>query len=216
MAVLSLIAAVVGIVLLLLLSWIVLRGSRRLIAVEATQSREESRAEAIALRQELTAAMGTLATSLRADANTARVEAAENRRSHREEITRTLDSSSQRVIAAVSDHGTTQRQDLEAIRAQVVMLTESNEQRIGDVRRTVDERLKEIAAGNARELQEMRATVDEKLQGTLNQRLGESFALVTQRLEEVHRGFGEMQALATGVGDLKKVLSNVRSRGIWG
>lgn len=87
---------------------------------------------------------------------------------------------------------------------------------VADMRRTVDERLKEIAAGNARELEAMRVTVDEKLQGTLNQRLGESFALVTQRLEEVHRGLGEMQTLATGVGDLKKMLSNVRSRGVWG
>jgi len=72
-------------------------------------------------------------------------------------------------------------------------------------RRTVDERL-----------QEMHVTVDEKLQGTLTQRLGESFALVTERLEQVHKGLGEMQTLANGVGDLKKVLSNVKSRGGWG
>src|SRR6185436_18871569 len=66
------------------------------------------------------------------------------------------------------------------------------------------------------ELQEMRVTVDEKLQGTLTQRLGESFALVTERLEQVHRGLGEMQTLANGVGDLKKVFSNVKARGGWG
>jgi DNA recombination protein RmuC len=72
-------------------------------------------------------------------------------------------------------------------------------------RRTVDERL-----------QEMHVTVDEKLQGTLTQRLGESFALVTERLEQVHKGLGEMQTLANGVGDLKKVLTNVKSRGGWG
>ncbi|HWW60492.1 MAG TPA: DNA recombination protein RmuC [Thermoanaerobaculia bacterium] len=120
------------------------------------------------------------------------------------------------VVAAVTSHGTTQRQDLEAIRAQVEKLTASNEMRISEVRRTVDERLKEIAASNARELHEMRTTVDEKLQGTLTQRLGESFALVTERLELVHRGLGEMQTLATGVGDLKKVFSNVKSRGGWG
>ena len=111
----------------------------------------------------------------------------------------------QEVSGAVTAHGTTQRQDLEAIRAQVA--------RLADV---IDHRLREIQASNARELQEMRVTVDEKLQGTLTQRLGESFALVTERLEQVHKGLGEMQALANGVGDLKKVLSNVKARGGWG
>jgi DNA recombination protein RmuC len=122
----------------------------------------------------------------------------------------------QEVTATVSAFGTTQRQDLEAIRAQVEKLTESNETRFDAVRRTVDERLREIQTANARELQEMRVTVDEKLQGTLTQRLGESFALVTERLEQVHKGLGEMQTLANGVGDLKKVLSNVKARGGWG
>lgn len=122
----------------------------------------------------------------------------------------------QEVTAAVTAHGTTQRQDLEAIRAQVEKLTGSNEARLDAVRRTVDERLREIQATSARELQEMRVTVDEKLQGTLTQRLGESFALVTERLEKVHKGLGEMQTLANGVGDLKKVFSNVKARGGWG
>jgi DNA recombination protein RmuC len=122
----------------------------------------------------------------------------------------------QEVTAAVSAYGSTQRQDLEAIRANVEKLTESNEARIDSVRRTVDERLREIQATTAHELQEMRVTVDEKLQGTLTQRLGESFALVTERLEQVHRGLGEMQTLANGVGDLKKVFSNVKARGGWG
>jgi DNA recombination protein RmuC len=134
----------------------------------------------------------------------------------RQEVTGTVSALSRTLGAAVTAHGTTQRQDLEAIRAQVEKLTESNEGRIDAVRRVVDERLKEIQASNARELQEMRVTVDEKLQGTLTQRLGESFALVTERLEQVHKGLGEMQTLANGVGDLKKVLSNVKVRGGWG
>lgn len=120
------------------------------------------------------------------------------------------------LVASVTAHGTTQRQDLEAIRTQVERLSQSNEARLDAVRRTLDERLREIQESNARELQEMRVTVDEKLQGTLTQRLGESFALVTERLEQVHKGLGEMQSLANGVGDLKKVLSNVKSRGGWG
>lgn len=134
----------------------------------------------------------------------------------RQEVTGTVSALSGSLGAAVTAHGTTQRQDLEAIRAQVEKLTASNEARIDAVRRTVDERLREIQATNARELQEMRVTVDEKLQGTLTQRLGESFALVTERLEQVHKGLGEMQSLANGVGDLKKVLSNVKARGGWG
>jgi DNA recombination protein RmuC len=140
-----------------------------------------------------------------------------------EEVTRTRSETHasaaalrQEVAAVVTAHGTTQRQDLDAIRAGVERLTEANEARLDAVRRTVDERLREIQAITAHELQEMRVTVDEKLQGTLTQRLGESFALVTERLEQVHKGLGEMQTLANGVGDLKKVFSNVKARGGWG
>ena len=172
---------------------------------ELTQFGSALRAQHEASRMELMAANETM-----------RSEAAENRRTHRDEISKRLDSFNEALVAAVTAHGTTQRQDLEAIRAQVEKLSSSNEVRIEAVRRTVDERLKEIQAGNAKELQEMRATVDEKLQGTLNERLGESFRLVTERLEQVHNGLGEMRVLASGVGDLKKVMSNVRSRGGWG
>jgi DNA recombination protein RmuC len=81
---------------------------------------------------------------------------------------------------------------------------------------TLEARLERIRADNAEKLEQVRATVDEKLQGVLEQRLGESFRLVSERLEQVHRGLGEMQTLASGVGDLKKVLSNVKVRGTWG
>src|SRR6266849_5729615 len=84
------------------------------------------------------------------------------------------------------------------------------------VRAIVDLRLKELQQDNAKQIDKMRATVDEKLQGTLEKRLGESFKLVSDRLEAVHKGLGEMQTLAMGVGDLKRVLSNVTTRGNWG
>ena len=84
------------------------------------------------------------------------------------------------------------------------------------MRATLEARLKDIEANNAAKLEEMRRTVDEKLHATLEQRLGESFKLVSDRLEQVHRGLGEMQTLAAGVGDLKKVLTNVKTRGTWG
>lgn len=81
---------------------------------------------------------------------------------------------------------------------------------------TQSTQLTQLQASNEKKLEEMRVTVDEKLQGTLEKRLGESFAQVSKRLEEVHRGLGEMKGLAEGVGDLQRVLSNVKARGTWG
>src|SRR5437016_7046239 len=88
--------------------------------------------------------------------------------------------------------------------------------RLSEVTRTVEQKLDGLRTENAKKLDEMRATVDEKLQATLEQRLGASFKIVSERLEQVHRGLGEMQALAVGVGDLKRVLTNVKARGGWG
>ncbi len=95
-------------------------------------------------------------------------------------------------------------------------LSQSNEQRMVDLRAVVEQRLESLQKDNASKLEEMRRTVDEKLHATLEQRLGESFKLVSDRLEAVHKGLGEMQTLAAGVGDLKRVLTNVKSRGTWG
>ena len=95
-------------------------------------------------------------------------------------------------------------------------LTESNTQRLQEVRLTLEQKLQHIQKDNSEKLEQMRQTVDEKLHATLEQRLGQSFKLVSERLEQVHRGLGEMQQLATGVGDLKKVLMNVKTRGVWG
>jgi DNA recombination protein RmuC len=94
--------------------------------------------------------------------------------------------------------------------------SESNERRIDALKQSVDDRLRALQEDNAARLEQMRVTVDERLQGTLEARLGESFRVVSERLEQVHRGLGEMQALAAGVGDLKKVLTNVKTRGTWG
>lgn len=95
-------------------------------------------------------------------------------------------------------------------------LTESNAQRLLEVRATLEQKIRELQADNGARLEEMRRTVDEKLHATLEHRLGESFKLVSDRLEKVHHGLGEMQQLAIGVGDLKRVLTNVKSRGTWG
>ncbi len=99
---------------------------------------------------------------------------------------------------------------------QLSSLTQLTEQRLEKVREVVEERLKFLQEENSQRLEKMRETVDEKLHSTLEKRLGESFKLVSERLEKVHQGLGEMQNLASGVGDLKKVLMNVKTKGTWG
>ena len=99
---------------------------------------------------------------------------------------------------------------------QLQSLSESNARRMGEVRETLEKQLAQLQATNSAKLDEMRKTVDEKLQTTLETRLGESFKQVADRLEQVHKGLGEMQTLAQGVGDLKHLLTNVKTRGIFG
>lgn len=102
------------------------------------------------------------------------------------------------------------------LRLSLSALTADNQQRLAEVRGTLDAQLKALQTDNAAQLERMRATVDEKLQATLETRLSSSFKLISERLEAVQRGLGEMQTLATGVGDLKRVLSNVKTRGTFG
>ena len=99
---------------------------------------------------------------------------------------------------------------------QLRQLAEGNERRLGEVRQVVEQRLAALQEGNEKKLDQMRATVDEKRQTTLETRLGQSFKQVADRLEQVHKGLGEMQTLAQGVGDLKHLLTNVKTRGIFG
>ncbi len=116
----------------------------------------------------------------------------------------------------LTDMAGLQHRQLAAFGEQLTKLTLANEQRLDAVRVTVEQRLDALRTDNTAKLEQMRATVDEKLQSTLEKRLGESFKHVSDRLEQVHKGLGEMQTLATGVGDLKRVLTNVKSRGGWG
>jgi len=117
---------------------------------------------------------------------------------------------------AREDSAETLRRFGEALQSRFEKLGEQTERHLAEIRQTLEGRLKDIQQDNAAKLEQMRATVDEKLQATLETRLGESFRQVSERLEQVHRGLGEMQNLATGVGDLKRVLTNVKTRGIWG
>lgn len=134
----------------------------------------------------------------------------------REEVQNTLNKVNESILRRLSDNLHTQMLQLEAFSAQLRTLTQSNEERLENMRNTVDRKLSELRQDNSQKLEEMRKTVDEKLSATLEKRLGESFRLVSERLELVHKGLGEMQILATGVGDLKRVLTNVKTRGIWG
>lgn len=117
---------------------------------------------------------------------------------------------------ARQESGDSQQRFADGLGQRLAELSQRNQQSIGEMRATLEEQLKTLQAGNEHKLEQMRATVDEKLQSTLNTRLDSSFKLVSERLEQVQRGLGEMQQLATGVGDLKRVLTNVKNRGSWG
>ncbi len=134
----------------------------------------------------------------------------------RGEIIATLTRISETMSTTMKDLAAAENVQLDAMATALGQLTTSNSARLEQVRATVEERLHCLQADNAKQLETMRQTVDEKLQGTLEKRLGESFRQVSERLEQVHKGLGEMQTLATGVGDLKKVLTNVKTRGTWG
>lgn len=140
----------------------------------------------------------------------------QNSRHGREELSQTLKNISDTQLRQMSEMANLQRSQLDIFAKQLNNLAQTNEQKLEHLRQTVEESLRHIQQDNAQKLEQMRATVDEKLTSTLEQRLGESFKMVSERLEQVHKGLGEMQTLASGVGDLKKVLTNVKTRGTWG
>ena len=160
-----------------------------------------------------------------------RREIAESSRTARQELQQTLASFQQTLVAQGAEATRTQNTQIDAFGQQLTLLqktlsdtlthqlsslSESNARRMNEVRETLEKQLAQLQTTNAVKLDEMRATVDEKLQTTLQARLGESFKQVADRLEQVHKGLGEMQTLAQGVGDLKHLLTNVKTRGIFG
>jgi len=160
-----------------------------------------------------------------------RREIGESGRVGRQELTQNLATFQQSLVQQGAEGARTQNVQLDAfgqqlgllqkslsdtLTLQLQSLSESNARRMSEVRQTLEAQLAQLLASNAGKLDEMRATVDEKLQTTLQARLGESFKQVADRLEQVHKGLGEMQTLAQGVGDLKHLLTNVKTRGIFG
>ena len=145
-----------------------------------------------------------------------RKETAHTQQQARQELALALKSSSDSLQQRMVDNIRLQKGQLDSFSRQLMAMAKLNEEKMEAMRQTIGSQLKAIQEDNTRKLDQMRATVDEKLQTTLEKRLGESFKQVSERLEQVYRGLGEMRNLATGVGDLKKVLTNVKTRGTWG
>ena len=202
---------------LLLLLWMALR--RREDA--APQAAEQLRAELVTALQN---GNERLERELRQ-------EITESARSGRLELAQNLATFQQSLVQQAAEATRTQNTQIDAFGQQLALLqktlsdtltlqlsnlSESNARRMAEVRATLEAQLAQLQQTNVAKLDEMRATVDEKLQTTLHTRLGESFKQVAERLEQVHKGLGEMQTLAAGVGDLKHLLTNVKTRGMFG
>jgi len=187
------------------------------------QMRQEATAAAQKAREEVTVALKTFSEFLKAQLT----ELGSSQRTQLgnvvEQLTRLTETNEKKLDAqrTTVDQRLVQIQAEQAaaakqMREEVGKLTDSNQQKLDSLKSAVEEKLKHIQEDNSKQLDQMRATVDEKLQTTLEKRLGESFKQVSERLEAVFKGLGEMQVLATGVGDLKRVLTNVKTRGTWG
>ncbi len=145
-----------------------------------------------------------------------REETAAGARLAREELSQSMRDSSDALLKRMTENAGMQKDQLDSFSKQLGELTKLNTEKLETMRNAVETQLRTLQEDNSRKLEQMRATVDEKLQSTLEKRLGESFRQVSERLEAVYKGLGEMRSLATGVGDLKKVLTNVKTRGTWG
>ena len=141
---------------------------------------------------------------------------AEGQTTRLQDMTSAIAKLSDGLLARQQEARAELKQALDGVTDRIAQLIASNAEKQDALKETVSAGLDKLRSDNADKLEKMRETVDEKLQGTLEKRLGQSFAQVSERLEQVHKGLGEMQVLATGVGDLKRVFSNVKSRGGWG
>ncbi|MGC4394183.1 DNA recombination protein RmuC [Hydrogenophaga crocea] len=188
-------------------------------------------ADELAHRQAVLAQLQQIAQRVDHVEGELRREVTDNARNARQEQLEGLSRFQASITAQSAETTRTQNAQLDAFAQQLVQLrgalgdtltrqlqdmSEANARRLAEIRTTLDAQLAQLQQGNAAKLDEMRAVVDEKLQSTLQARLGESFKQVADRLEQVHKGLGEMQTLAQGVGDLKHLLTNVKTRGMFG
>jgi DNA recombination protein RmuC len=213
-----------GVVNVLGLVWLVLRRAGN----GTEQAVEQSKVELLAAVQASSLARAQQFERLEREL---RREVSESSRSGRQELTQNLATFQQALVLQGAEATRTQNTQIDAFGQQLALLqktlsdtlttqlsgvSESNARRMNEIRETLEKQLAQLQTTNSAKLDEMRATVDEKLQTTLQTRLGESFKQVADRLEQVHKGLGEMQTLAQGVGDLKHLLTNVKTRGIFG
>jgi len=175
------------------------------IREEFSRSRSENQDAFKSNREELTNSFKLLAEQLNKSAKENRIEQANSLKSFEDTFTKN-----------VKDFNELQKQKFDDLANKQENIKKETENKLKEIRETVEVKLNSIQEDNNKKLEEMRKTVDEKLQESVEKRFNESFKLITERLEAVHKGLGEMQTLATGVGDLKKVLTNVKTRGTFG
>lgn len=187
-----------------------------LLIVLVSRTAKLSFSEMVARLDQLEKNQARIEQAIKGEMALNREESAANGRLAREELGNSLKGMGDTIAGRMLEIATLQKNQLELFAAQLKSLTAGNEQRLDKLRETLETRMCSLQEDNNRKLEQMRATVDEKLHETLEKRLGESFKLVSDRLEQVHKGLGEMQNLASGVGDLKKVLTNVKTRGTLG
>jgi len=200
------------IVLIILLIINIVIGLRKRIAIDIKPQMHD--VETSILKFETT--LDRIEKSIKHDFQINRKESNENAKINRDELSNSLNVFGEQFSQNVKDLNDLLRQKFGDFSKQQNDINKQVTENIKGVENTIEKHLKSIREDNTQQLTEMRKTVDEKLQTTLEKRLGESFKQVSDRLEQVHKGLGEMQNIATGVGDLKKVLSNVKTRGVLG
>jgi len=200
------------IVLIILLIINIVIGLRKKIAIDIKPQMHD--VETSILKFETT--LDRIEKSIKDDFQINRKESNENAKINRDELSNSLNVFGEQFTQNVKDLNDLLRQKFGDFSKQQSDINKQVTENIKGVENTIEKHLKSIREDNTQQLTEMRKTVDEKLQSTLEKRLGESFKQVSERLEQVHKGLGEMQNIATGVGDLKKVLSNVKTRGVLG
>lgn len=206
-----------------------------ILLLKITGSKENSQLSDIRYKMDtLAGEVGRIEAAVKTEISVNRTEANTTNRDTREELSKTLQAFGDQLSNAMKENAIRQKEQLEAFSKSLTDFNTTQKenffallnkqadqntatsQRLDQLRETLEKKMADLQSGNEKKLEEMRSTVDEKLQKTLEARLGESFKLVSERLEAVHKGLGDMQQLATGVGDLKRVLSNVKSRGVLG
>jgi len=186
------------------------------VRTEADRIRADAADHARGLRQELGDAIRGFQTAIEAKLDSTDARLAASARETREALTGSFKETREQLTATLNGLGEHQKERLDLVVLELKALIDKQGQAAEALRLGVEGRLDLLRTENAAKLDEMRKTVDEKLQTELEKRLGESFRTVSEQLERVHAGLGEMQSLAIGVGDLKKVLTNVKTRGTWG